>query len=98
MEKSMKPNVKLLAQGTEFTAKRMRGKETYFLPKHAADVESIIFINEGECILFMDTEEIHLKPGDAYIIPPNVKHQFKGITDFAGIHFMPKNINFKFYT
>jgi len=94
----MKPNVKLLAQGNAFTAKRMRGKEAYFLPKHAADVESIIFIHEGECILFMDSEEIHLKPGDAYIIPPNVKHQFKGITDFAGIHFMPKNINFEFYT
>jgi len=38
-----------------------------------------------------------MKPGDAMIIPPQVKHQFKGITDFKGIHFMPKEIEFEFF-
>lgn len=97
MKKAMKPNVKSLAIGPEYTAKRMQGKAEYFLPKHLANLESIIFIHEGECILYIDDKEVHMKPGDAYSIPANVQHQFQGITDFSGIHFMPKKIQFEFF-
>lgn|SRR5690554_5880227 len=97
MEKVIKPRVTPLASGAKYTAKKMQGKADLYLPKHTSDIESIIFIHQGECILIMDNEEIPMKPGDAYIIPPKVKHQFKGITDFEGIHFMPKDIKFEFF-
>lgn len=98
MDKVTKPKVKLLASGTELTAKQMQGNAGELLPEHLADVESVIFIHEGECILHIHDEDKHLKPGEAMIIPPDVKHQFKAITDFKGIHFMPKNIKFQFFS
>lgn len=97
MEKVTKPRVKVLATGTNLVAKQMQGSEGDLLPKHLADVESIIFIHEGECILNINGEDKSLKPGDAFVIPPQVKHQFKAITDFKGVHFMPKEIKFEFF-
>lgn len=97
MEKITKPKVKGLASGTNFTAKQMQGNAGDLLPEHLANVESIIFIHEGECILKMNGEDKLLKPGDALIIPPETKHQFKVITDFKGVHFMPKEIEFQFF-
>lgn len=97
MEKVTKPRVKTLSSGTNFVAKEMRGSSGDLLPEHLANVESIIFIHEGECILKIKGEDKPLKPGDAFNIPPGVKHQFKAITDFKGIHFMPKEIEFQFF-
>jgi len=96
MGKVTKPKVKELATGTSFVAKQMQGNEGDLLPRHFANVESIIFIHEGECILMIDGEDKHLKQGDAFIVPPKIKHQFKAITDFKGIHFMPKDIEIVF--
>ncbi len=96
MEKVTNPTVKLLATGTKLVAKQMQGRQGDLLPRHQANVESIIFIHEGECILKINGEDKPLKQGDALIIPPDVMHQFKAITDFKGIHFMPKDIQFKF--
>lgn len=93
-----KPKVRELARGEELTAKQMQAGEGELLPMHYGDVESIIFIHEGECILNLGGEDIHMKPGEARIIPPDVKHQFRAITDFKGIHFMPKKIKFKYFT
>ncbi|HLR32119.1 MAG TPA: cupin domain-containing protein [Fodinibius sp.] len=97
MEKITKPKVKALASGTKLAAKQMQGNEGDLLPKHFADVESIIFIHEGECILKINGEDKLLKQGDAFTIPPETKHQFKAITDFKGVHFMPKEIKFQFF-
>ncbi len=97
MEEVIKPKVRTLANGTNLVAKEMAGKKDKLLPKHLANVESIIFIHEGECILRINDEDVVLNAGDAFIVPPNVKHQFKGITDFKGIHFMPKEIKFEFF-
>ena len=97
MEKVTKPKVKVLASGTNLIAKQMQGSEGNLLPKHLADVESIIFIHEGECILKINGEDKLLKPGEAFIIPPQIKHQLKAITDFKGVHFMPKEIKFEFF-
>lgn len=97
MEKVTKPKVKVLASGTNLVAKQMQGNEGDLLPKHLANVESIIFIHEGECILKINGEDKLLKQGDVFIIPPEIKHQFKAITDFKGVHFMPKNIEFEFF-
>lgn len=97
MEKITAPRVKDLASGTSYEIKEMQGNSGNILPKHLANVESIIFIHEGECILNINDEAILLKQGDAFIIPPETKHQFKAITDFKGIHFMPKGIEFQFF-
>ncbi|HLT80166.1 MAG TPA: cupin domain-containing protein [Cyclobacteriaceae bacterium] len=97
MEKVSKPKVKTLAAGTNFVAKQMAANEGELLPKHSANIESIMFIHEGECILNLGGQDNHLKPGDAIIVPPNVPHQFKAITDFRGVHFMPKDIQFEFF-
>lgn len=93
----IKPKVRTLASGKKLITKEMSGKEGKLLPLHLSNLESVIFIHEGECILIMADEEIQMKPGDAYIIPPQIKHQFQGITDFKGIHFMPKEIEFEFF-
>lgn len=96
MYKNSKPKVKLLASGKDLVAKQMSGKADEFLPLHMADMESIVFVNEGECELHIDGEKIHLKEFDAYIVPADLKHQFLGITDFKAVHFMPKNIKIDF--
>lgn len=97
MEKVTKPKVKTLGSGQNFVAKQMEGKAGDLLPKHLANVESIMFIHEGECFLKINGEDVLLKAGDAFVVPPNVKHQFKGITDFKGIHFMPKDIKIEYF-
>src|SRR5690606_24199079 len=97
MNKVTKPKVKALASGTNLVAKQMQAKAGDLLPLHLADVESIIFIHEGECILKINGEDKLLKQGDAFIVPPGTKHQFKAIADFKGVHFMPKNIGFQFF-
>lgn len=97
MEKVTPPKVKILASGSNLVAKQMAGSEGDLLPKHLANVESIIFIQEGECILKINGEDKLLKQGDAFIVPANIKHQFKAITDFKGVHFMPKEIEFQFF-
>lgn len=95
--KSSKPKVKLLATGKNLIAKQMSGKSGEFLPHHMADLESIVYVNEGECELHIDEEKIYLKQSDAYVVPPELKHQFLGITDFKAVHFMPKNIKITFF-
>lgn len=97
MEKVMKPKVKTLGTGEKYLAKQMEGKAGYLLPNHLASVESIMFIHEGECYLKINGEDVLLKAGDAFVVPPNVRHQFKGITDFKGIHFMPKEIKIEYF-
>lgn len=97
MEKVTKPTVQVLASGTNMVAKQMAANEGDLLPKHLANVESIIFIHEGECILKINGEDNLLKQGEAFIVPPETKHQFKAITDFKGVHFMPKEIEFQFF-
>ncbi len=97
MEKVTKPRVRSLATGTDFVAKQMEGKAGDLLPLHSADIESIMFIHEGACYLKMNNEDILLQPGDAHIIPADVKHQFKVTEDLKGVHFMPRKIKIEFF-
>lgn len=96
--KVTKPIVKELASGEEFIVKQMKARANALLPKHFADVESILLIQEGECTLNMDGEEHLLMQGDAFIIPPQVNHQIRAKTDFKAAHFMPKKIKFEYIT
>lgn len=97
MEKVTKPNVKMLGSGTNLVAKQMQASEGDLLPKHLANMESILFIQEGKCILKINGEDKLLKQGDAFVVPPNIKHQIKAETNFVGVHFMPKEIEFQFF-
>jgi quercetin dioxygenase-like cupin family protein len=97
MEKTTNPKVKLLASGTNLVAKQMQANAGDLLPKHLANVESILFVQEGECILKINGEDKLLKQGDTFVIPPETKHQIKAETMFIGVHFMPKNIEFQFF-
>lgn len=91
------PTVNELATGESFVAKQMSAKAGETMPNHHASKESILFIHEGEIILNINDEFIHLKPGEAVSIPALTKHQIKAVTDYKGIHFMPKEIEFKFF-
>jgi quercetin dioxygenase-like cupin family protein len=98
MEKIVNPTVTILATGASLIAKQMQANAGDALPIHHASVESIVFIYKGQCIFRMNGEELLLKPGEAIAIPPFVKHQIKAISNFKGIHFMPKDIKFEFFT
>ena len=97
MEKIAVPTVTQLAIGVDFTAKQMQAVAGEVMPKHHANLESILFIYEGKCILRINNEEIVLNSGEAIVIPKFIKHQIKAITDYKGIHFMPKDIKFEFF-
>jgi len=98
MEKFTKPTVSVLAAGADFIAKQMSAASGDLLPEHQASVESALFVQEGKCILKINGEDVLLQPGEAFVIPPQTRHQIKALTDFKGIHFMPKNIEFKFFS
>ena len=97
MEKVTKPKVRSIASGKDLVAKQMQAEAGDLLPQHLADVESILFVHEGECILNINEEDIVLKQGEGYVIPPDIKHQIKAITDFKGLHVMPKSIKFQYF-
>lgn len=91
------PKVNVLASGTNLIAKQMQASAGDLLPEHLADSESILFIHEGECIMKINNEEKPLKQGDAFVVPPDTRHQIQAKTDFKGIHIMPENITFEFF-
>ncbi len=97
MPKVTPPTVTVLAEGDEYTAKQMQAKAGDLLPDHLASHESILFVHEGECVLHINDDDVALKPGMAYAIPPDVRHQIRAVTDFIGIHIMPKSIRFTFF-
>lgn len=82
MEKIIIPTVSVLATGTDFAAKQMQANANEVMPLHHANLESILFIYEGECILQMNDEELLLKLGEAVVIPPLIKHQIKAVKDY----------------
>lgn len=96
MDKITQPKVRTLAVGNKFVVKRMEAQAGALLPKHLANVESVLFIHEGEITLRINGEEVSLDRGDAYTIPPDVPHQIQAITSFKGIHVMPHDIAFTF--
>lgn len=98
MEKITKPSVKILASGNKLVAKQMQANEGELMPAHLADVESILLVQEGECVFKMNDKDHLLKPGDAIIVPPEIRHQIKANKNFKAVHFMPIDIKFKFFT
>ena len=98
MEKITNPTVKTLASGTKLIARQMQANEGELMPAHLASAESILLVQEGECVFYMNDKDQVLKPGDAIIVPPETRHQIKAIRDFKAVHFMPNDIKFTFFT
>ena len=98
MEKVTEPKVKTLASGNELIAKQMQANAGDLLPAHLASVESILFVQEGECVFKMNDKDTVLKQGESIVVPPEIKHQIKVNKDFKAVHFMPKDIKFKFFS
>jgi len=97
MEKVTKPKVKMLTSGNKLMAKQMQAKAGELLPIHLANAESILLVQEGECIIKLNDKDNILKQGDAFVVPPDVKHQIKVNRDFKAVHFMPNEIEFIFF-
>ena len=97
MEEVTKPTVRSIATGTELVAKQMQADAGDLLPEHLADLESILFVHEGKCNLRMNDEDIVLEQGKGYVIPPDTRHQIKALSDFKGLHIMPKAIKFEYF-
>ena len=97
MQKVTSPKVRTLASGTKLIAKQMQANAGDLLPEHLANVESILFIHEGECTFKISGKDHVLKQGDAIVVPPEIRHQIKANTDFKAVHFMPNEIKFKFF-
>lgn len=49
-------------------------------PEHQHPHEQIVNVLEGELELIVDGTAHRLKPGMAYVIPPNVPHSGRGVT------------------
>lgn len=97
MDRVTKPRVRAIATGKTLVAKQMQAEAGDLLPEHLADLESILFMHEGECSLRINDEDVVLKRGEGYVIPPQVRHQIRAITDFKGLHVMPESISFQYF-
>ena len=97
MEQVTKPKVRTLASGSHLVTKQMEAPAGALLPKHLANLESILFIHVGECILHINDEDKPLQVGEAFVVPADTQHQIKALTDFRGIHIMPKEIEFMYF-
>jgi quercetin dioxygenase-like cupin family protein len=97
MEKVTNPKIKLLAAGKKFKTKQMEAKAGDLLPKHLANIESVLIVLEGECVLALDGTDHVLRQGDSFIVPPEIEHQIRAIEDFKAVHVMPKDIKFQFF-
>lgn len=51
------------------------------LKAHSHEHEQIMNMLEGEFELVVDGEPLHLKPGDVVVLPSNIEHGGKAITD-----------------
>lgn len=98
MEKVTKPNIKLLATGKKLNVKQMQANAGELLPKHQANLESVLLVLDGECILKMEGKDHELKAGEPIIVPAGIKHQIKAKTNFKAAHIMPNDIEFEFFT
>lgn len=97
MKKVTKPKVRSLARGEKFNAKQMEAKAGDLLPRHRANIESVLIVMEGECIIELDGTNNTLKQGDSFIVPPEMEHQITAVKDFKAIHVMTNDIVFDYF-
>lgn len=91
-----KPKVTPLQEGDVFTAKQMESDAGKRLPKHKADLESVVVVTEGKITMNISGKEHLLEQGDTFLVPPDEWHQIRSETKFKAVHIMPKEIKFEF--
>ena len=97
MKKVTKPKVTPLARGKKFNTKQMEAKAGDLLPRHVANIESVLIVMEGECSIELAGTKHSLKQGDSFVVPPEIEHQITAIQDFKAIHVMTNDIVFDFF-
>ncbi|MFZ5981642.1 MAG: cupin domain-containing protein [Candidatus Zixiibacteriota bacterium] len=66
------------------------------LPRHSHIHEQVVNVIEGELILVLDNEPLHLTPGKVVVIPPDVPHSGKAVTECRVIDvFYPTRDDYK---
>ena len=88
--KVSQPKVKKISQGHTMEIKQMSAKAGELLPKHSANVESVLVVTQGKCNLMMNGENHALSAGESFIVPKELKHQISVEEDFKAYHIMPK--------
>lgn len=56
-------------------------KADYILPEHSHPNEQIVNVIKGKLELTIDGKQYLAEPGKVFILPPDVKHAGKGLTD-----------------
>ena len=56
-------------------------KANYILPEHTHPHEQIVNVIEGRLELTIEGKAHIAEPGKVFILPPNIKHAGKGLTD-----------------
>ncbi len=96
MTEVTQPRIVQLANGERFNAKQMEAGAGDLLPKHIASIESVLVVLNGECVLSIAGTDHVLKPGDCFVVPPDVEHQIRVIEDLRAVHVMTNDIRFTF--
>ena len=52
-------------------------------PPHSHPHEQVSYVAEGEVIFFMDGQQIHLCPGDMFVVPSGKPHSIQLCTEHA---------------
>jgi len=66
------------------------------LPLHNHPHEQVVNVIEGELILVLDNEPLHLIPGKVVVIPPDVPHSGTAVTECRVIDvFYPTREDYK---
>ena len=70
-----------IMHGDDITVAHVRVKANSPLPEHAHPHEQVMNLIEGEFLFTVDGVEHQMKAGESYLIPSNVPHSAKSITD-----------------
>lgn len=96
MPRVTKPKVTPLQKGSAFATKQMEAKAGDLLPRHKANLESVLIVIGGECNFELEGVTQNLKAGEHIIVPKEAWHQIEAVKDLKAIHMMPKDIKFDF--
>ena len=79
-----KPNlIKELPNGSHIYCLSL--KKDVQLPPHTGPGNAYLMVSEGECILTIEGEAVHLKQGDFFDFDASREHDVKTISDFRAI-------------
>lgn len=96
MQTLIKPEMSILERGQEYKVLHVTGAKGCQMPPHLSTKEAIIIVYEGEAILKLDSQEIHLIVNEPFIIPALASHSLFITEDFAAHVIMAVDSEIKF--